>query len=139
MSSNAVLQRITALEKQAEMLAAERRRFAPFTEIRVDSLCLDKARLIYHPKGIYGVAGKTEALTLGDALACTAENKVVRMIFSPEWCYCLHMTSPDYTEAQKARFTADFRAAGPDEITWICDSPEVIKMIAQLPQSFRYL
>ncbi len=139
MSSNAVLQRITALEKQAEMLAAERRRFAPFTEIRVDSLCLDKVRMVYRPKGIYGPAEKAKTLTLGDALACTAENKVVRMIFSPEWCYCLHMTSPDYTEAQKERFTVDFRAARPDEITWICDSPEVIKMIAQLPQSFGYL
>ena len=134
--------RIVTLEKLAEQAAAERARYAPYSEVRILSIVGDRADVVYHPRGNYGAGKKTDGLTILEAFDYATEKGAaafVYMEFSPEWVHCFYQACDLYTPEQKAQFKEKDLAQWPVEIGWIYsqDHPsKIITALAKCPQVF---
>lgn len=137
-----IVARIAALEKLAARAAAERARYAPYSEVRVRPIIGNRADVVYHLRGNYGASEKTDGLTISEAFDCAAERGApvfVHMVFSPEWVHSFYQTSDLYTPEQKAQFKEKDLAQWPDEIGWIYSQnhPDaIISTLAKCPQVF---
>lgn len=138
-----IIRRLERLKVIATKVAAEKARFAPYTEIRVRSIFRDVACLVHHEKGNYGGTLEKTGLSVSEAvdLAHEMEGKIyILMAFSPEWAHSFYMASDLYTSEQKQLIKQQNLSWWPNEISWIYqqDNPEsLIREIASIPQNFR--
>lgn len=92
MDSRAITHRLEILERWSAAEAARLALHAPYTEVRVCSISQDRACVVHHPEGNYGVSDRLDEIPILEAVgtALRLEGAVfVRMEFSPEWLHCL--------------------------------------------------
>ncbi len=142
MDSRAITHRLEILERWSAAEAARLALHAPYTEVRVCSISQDRARVVHHPEGNYGVSDRLDEIPILEAVstALRLEGAVlVRMEFSPEWLHCFIMASDLYTPEQKQRTKTAHLDLWP-EISWLYEqeNPDtLISGIAAIPQNFR--
>lgn len=139
----AIIRRLERLKAIATKVAAEKARFAPYTEVRVRSISGDRVCLVHHERGNYGGTLEKTGLSVLEAVDLAREMEgaiFVIMMFSPEWVHSFYMASDLYTPEQKQLIKQQHFLLWPNEISWIYqqEAPEgLVLEIASIPQKFR--
>lgn len=135
MDSRAITHRLEILERWAAAEAARLALYAPYTEVRVCSISQDRARVVHHLEGNYGVSDRLDEIPILEAVSTALR----LMEFSTEWLHCFIMASDLYTPEQKQRTKTAHLDLWP-EISWLYEqeNPDtLISGIAAIPQNFR--
>lgn len=135
-----IQKRIDAIQRKAEQIIEARARYEPFSTVRVQSVLTDKADVVFWPSGLYGDKEVSAPMTIFDAIQkAKGAKRFVSMEFCPELRHAFLMTSPLYSDEQKANFKERDLHDYPS-VAAIYDDPnpeECISFLSKIPQSFR--
>lgn len=135
-----IQKRIDAIQRKAEQVMRVRAQYEPFSVIRILSLLDDKADVIFYPHGLSGEKETSAIMPVIEAFETAEGRKVdVSMSLCYEWWHAYAMTSPLYSDEQKAHFKESDLRNNP-EIAAIYNSecPKAfIEFLSTIPQSFR--
>lgn len=133
----AIISRIATLETVKEAQEAERRRKAPFAEIRVKSFLHDRATVVFYPCGLGELGHKypeqsiIAAIEEAERIAGSSRLSVSLWPWCKEWAHAYTMQSPDYTEEQKERFKLEALESMPELYE---NDGELLHIIGSFPQ-----
>ncbi len=135
--------RIDAIQRKAEQVMEARARYEPFSVIRIRSTFDDKADAIFYPCGLCGEKEVSGITSIPEAIDTARDRRIyISMSLCREWWHAFLMTSPLYSDEQKANFKerALHNYSEIAVIALIYDDPnpeECIRFLSKIPKSFR--
>lgn len=114
-----------------------RARHEPFSVIRIRSTFNDKADAVFYPYGLCGENEVSGITSIPEAIETARGRKIyISMSLCREWWHAFVMTSPLYSDEQRAYFKDKDCLA----VAAIYDDPnpeECIRFLSKIPQSFK--